>query len=413
MESLISINEENELEIEHSPKKSLNKKKKRNKKNVSSINFLHKNLDIDDSNRLLVIHDPKKGRCLMAKSNLPAGTVIFKEFSKFVISKENKLCCNCCNSLNLQHLPQSSLDMNFFDELHPYAFYCSDICRDEFKSIRDFELLVVEQIEKIALNADCDVNLIKLVVRILSSYSNISNNEKLYNKIDGDVLISTTNGFLLLENHVEHQSIEWKNSILKAAEDIKSLLPKELIISSQEILEIASRININAYGCQDIYSFDNCLGVGVFPIIGLCVNHECHPNCSYSFIEGRLEVRAIKDICVDEEITVTYINPINCFSERQTILSNSRYFTCSCQRCSGYVNRLKKVFLNGSICYFILFYFFSHVLKIILIKINTCKDYDDHLLESFDTSIFSGYVDILMEGIYCNKCGRIKFFTIE
>ena len=376
----LSLNEESELNIEHAPIKSLNKKKKKNKKNVSTLNFLHKNFDIDDSNRLSVIHNPKKGRCLLAKSNLPAGTVIFKEFSKFVISKENKLCCNCCKPFNLQQLQQSlfSLDMTNFenslnkaliDELHPYAFYCSDICRDDFKSTRDFELLLVDQLEKIALNADCDVNLIKLVVRILSSYSNISNNERLYYKDEGDVLISTTKGFLQLENHIEHQSIEWKNSILKAAEEIKNLLPKELIISSQEILEIASRININAYGCQDIYSFDNCLGVGVFPIIGLCVNHECYPNCSYSFIEGRLEVRAIKDICVDEEITVTYINPINCFTERQNILSNSRYFTCSCQRCSGYVNRLNKVILNSYICFFFFFFLFPFFCFTYLLKI--------------------------------------------
>ena len=65
-----------------------------------------------------------------------------------------------------------------------------------------------------------------------------------------------------------------------------------------------------------------------------CINHSCCPNTKteWNARTGCLSVHAIKDIPIDEEITITYVTPYFERSKRQELLKRFD-FTCTCPAC--------------------------------------------------------------------------------
>ena len=75
------------------------------------------------------------------------------------------------------------------------------------------------------------------------------------------------------------------------------------------------------------------LGSCVVPSAAL-INHSCRPN-SHHLSEGAgLVVRSSRKIEKNEEITISYIDPTQCFEERQNALSTAYCFDCECSRCA-------------------------------------------------------------------------------
>jgi hypothetical protein len=66
------------------------------------------------------------------------------------------------------------------------------------------------------------------------------------------------------------------------------------------------------------------------------INHACVPNCHHSWDKslGVLNVHAVRDIQVGEEITNTYIKGIGTFAERQSHCEINFGFKCQCSQCS-------------------------------------------------------------------------------
>lgn len=138
-------------------------------------------------------------------------------------------------------------------------------------------------------------------------------------------------------------------------------------------LKLASIININSYGiinCARHNSsspspsatslisssniFSEAIGFGLFPIVGLLINHSCQPNCIYIYNNSTqcMEYHAIVDIDRNIEINVTYINIYQSIVDRRNELLFNRYFYCYCNRCCNYDNMIneleKKVTLINS-----------------------------------------------------------------
>ncbi|TLD16173.1 uncharacterized protein PgNI_00220 [Pyricularia grisea] len=67
------------------------------------------------------------------------------------------------------------------------------------------------------------------------------------------------------------------------------------------------------------------------------MNHECSPNCAAYFDPGTMSQRiyAIRDIMPGEELTVSYIDPVQTRAARQSRLRKDWGFSCSCQRCTS------------------------------------------------------------------------------
>ena len=84
--------------------------------------------------------------------------------------------------------------------------------------------------------------------------------------------------------------------------------------------------------------FRNQTCLTLFPTISR-LNHSCQPNCNHYWSSGSLfKVRAIRDIAVGEELTISYMSPLqradfHCRESRRRILSEEFGFDCSCNLC--------------------------------------------------------------------------------
>lgn len=63
------------------------------------------------------------------------------------------------------------------------------------------------------------------------------------------------------------------------------------------------------------------------------LNHSCVPNACYGFLGNLLVVRAVSNIAVNEEITISYVSMHDSVEDRAKKLTR-RGFTCQCQLCA-------------------------------------------------------------------------------
>lgn len=90
---------------------------------------------------------------------------------------------------------------------------------------------------------------------------------------------------------------------------------------------------------MDINSFN--LTTPFYDSIGLCVqpyasfiNHSCDPNAVVGFDEGRIYVKALKEIKEGEQIFISYVDNTNQFELRQKELLERYFFKCNCSKCA-------------------------------------------------------------------------------
>ncbi|XP_054847460.1 histone-lysine N-methyltransferase SMYD1 isoform X2 [Eublepharis macularius] len=135
-----------------------------------------------------------------------------------------------------------------------------------------------------------------------------------------------------LQNHVEHFGEEEKKELWV---DVESFLefwpPDSKQFGMQYISHILGVINCNGFTLSDQRGLQ-AVGVGVFPNLCL-VNHDCWPNCSVIFNNGKIELRALGKISAGQELTVSYIDFLNVSEDRQQQLKKQYYFDCTCQHC--------------------------------------------------------------------------------
>jgi hypothetical protein len=109
-------------------------------------------------------------------------------------------------------------------------------------------------------------------------------------------------------------------------------------------------------------SFDS-LGLALHPTSAL-MNHSCEPNAYVRFdvvpkagkdlsVYGSISVHALRSLDKEEEITISYVDPMFPFAKRQEELRNRYHFECACRRClqvsSAATDRLLSTSLsNGS-----------------------------------------------------------------
>lgn len=74
------------------------------------------------------------------------------------------------------------------------------------------------------------------------------------------------------------------------------------------------------------------IGLAVDPLIAKA-NHSCSPNAYVMFDGPRLLLRSMRDIEEDEEITIQYVDVLNCRIRRREELKERYYFECQCPQC--------------------------------------------------------------------------------
>ncbi|XP_030642992.1 histone-lysine N-methyltransferase SMYD3 [Chanos chanos] len=101
--------------------------------------------------------------------------------------------------------------------------------------------------------------------------------------------------------------------------------------SGLDPINLLARVTCNCFTISDGELQD--LGVGLYPSMSL-LNHDCQPNCVMVFEGKRLQLRAVRDIQPQEELTISYTDVLAPSTERRRQLQEQYHFFCQCQRCT-------------------------------------------------------------------------------
>ncbi len=307
-----------------------------------------------DRTRLINIgHHEVKGRTLVASTVLPAGTVFFSEQAVATVSHTNELCLHCGKVVITPVTDTSLLS----------ALFCCIECQNAVRSVEQrhkYLQLLAQNIEQVATTHCCDKDLLHMVFRLLalSLFPTSSVGAETLCQDTGGVITATLKGVNTLEAHLDQQPASWVTAvtagiqatldILSTDADLRNLLGSTVYATSADGLSstavdyglfLACIVNVNAYGIVNYQSTSaHSMGFGLFPAVGLCVNHACSPNSyySYSVQNGCMEYRTIKDVQAGEELTVSYTDIFLDTPQRRTALYEKRFFLCQCSRCTSY-----------------------------------------------------------------------------
>ncbi|CAL8351884.1 unnamed protein product [Merluccius merluccius] len=145
------------------------------------------------------------------------------------------------------------------------------------------------------------------------------------------------------ESHLSSMSEQKRQGLSQLADMLQIYLQREipdlmkemtsaLPPSCQDPLSLLAKVACNCFTISDGELKE--VGVGLYPSLSL-LNHDCRPNCLIVFEGTKLLLRAIKDICPEEELLISYIDTLSVTADRQRQLSDQYHFTCSCQCCGS------------------------------------------------------------------------------
>lgn len=344
--------------------KSKSKKKPKKKKPAGKGDASKQNAEFSfsagRSSLVKVGHDEVKGRTLIATSSLPAGTLYFSEQAVATVAHSNELCMSCGKATSV-----CGANVAVTDPALPADLFCTASCRDTIgaHAIRyRYHQLLSKNINQIATTHSCDKDLLRMVFRLLALTlfpTNTDNTaEEALCRDNGTTLVATLRGVNTLEAHLEQQPAAWQSAVsagLKAVVDVLSADPdiSSAMASAQTptsptsttteritqyALFLACIVNVNAYGIVDYTASSHAMGFGLFPAVGLCVNHACLPNSyfAYNTTEGCMEYRTLRAVAPGEELTVSYTDIFVGTPQRRAALYEKRFFSCQCSRCAGY-----------------------------------------------------------------------------
>ncbi|MEE6462805.1 hypothetical protein FKM82_001706 [Ascaphus truei] len=98
------------------------------------------------------------------------------------------------------------------------------------------------------------------------------------------------------------------------------------------ISHIFGVISCNGFTLSDQRGLQ-AVGVGIFPNLCL-INHDCWPNCTVIFNNGKIELRSLGKINKGEELSVSYVDFLNLSEDRRKQLKKQYYFDCTCEHCT-------------------------------------------------------------------------------
>ncbi|XP_027022747.1 histone-lysine N-methyltransferase SMYD1b isoform X1 [Tachysurus fulvidraco] len=271
-----------------------------------------------------VFESPGKGRGLRATKELWAGDVLFAEpcFAAVVFDSYTANVCHSCfrRQQKLQRCGQCR-----------FAQYCDRTCQRAAWEEHKQECAAIKSYGKVP-NEN-----IRLAARIMWRLNK-----------EGDVIsdfqLST------LEDLEDHISDIPEIDMQELKVDVHNFLDYWPKTSKQHTVESISHIfgviNCNGFMISDHKGLQ-AVGVGLFPNLCL-VNHDCWPNCTVILNNGnhssintmyhtqkRIELRALGNIPVGEELTVAYVDYLNLSEDRKQMLKQQYFFDCTCDHCTN------------------------------------------------------------------------------
>ncbi|XP_034432962.1 histone-lysine N-methyltransferase SMYD3 [Hippoglossus hippoglossus] len=146
------------------------------------------------------------------------------------------------------------------------------------------------------------------------------------------------------ESHLSSMSEQKKQGLSQLASMLELYLQQEAADLAQEItsalppscrepLSLIAKVTCNCFTISDGELQE--IGVGLYPSLSL-LNHDCRPNCVMVFEGTKLQLRAVRGIKPEEELTISYMETLSLTEDRQRQLEDQYHFTCHCQRCHSH-----------------------------------------------------------------------------
>ncbi|XP_061116832.1 histone-lysine N-methyltransferase SMYD1b [Conger conger] len=257
-----------------------------------------------------VFDSPGKGRGLRAAKEMWAGDVVFSEpsFAAVVFDNMAEHVCHSCfrRQQKLQRCGQCK-----------FAQYCDRTCQRAGWKEHKQECGAIKTYSK-APNEN-----VRLAAKILWRL------EK-----EGEVVLDTQLASLAdLEDHVADMPEDDLKELKVDVHNFLDYWPRNSKpYRVDDISHIFGVINCNGFMVSDQRGLQ-AVGVGLFPNLCL-VNHDCWPNCTVILNHGKIELRALGRIGEGEEVMVAYVDFLSVSRERQQLLQQQYFFTCTCQHCT-------------------------------------------------------------------------------
>lgn len=342
------MEESEDLDVGELTQQASNPKRKKKKKNRPK----REQLPQFHGGRLIkLINIETKGRALVSTVPISTGLMLWREKPFCVIFHDRDVCSSCGRMIG----NEPKIHVNDHDVA------CCESCHRQYEAAFSSEKHCWSHLNRIASASGCDIDLLRMTLRLMCLIQPQAAHgdnagciiEDLFID-DGSVIVASTAGVLALESHLDHQSESWRQSLQTAVTELATLLlpsasgshdqlndqpPHQLHQALVECgVRLASRVNVNAYGIGDSLHNNKSRGFGLFPAVGLCINHACYPNSVFTFSpDGHMEYRAMMDIPAHEEITVSYVDLLEGTPTRRRAIEEKRFFTCMCSRCLGFV----------------------------------------------------------------------------
>ena len=361
-----------------------------------------------------------RGRVLIAARALPKGFLVFAERAICVVTNSKAdLCCICGKMAG----DGEALTSKRCQTQSRWDIYCSVQCQESSIAGKYLELESVlydnNGIDAIATKHNCDGDLIKMISK-LACYKYLHQSEDESNlMIDhGSYIATTYQGMESLVSHLDKQSTEWVSSITHAMTDLLDEYMNPAVkdtLTVSYLVELAAKVNTNSYGIVNPVDegTSKTIGFGLFPAVGLVINHSCYPNLYFTYnpTHGLMEYRTLVDVPAGLELTVSYINPLQTLEQRQELITSSRYFKCECPRCTVHTQLYAYISQHGyrNLMNNIQDAFTSAIMDGVTTKSSAST------LSSIVSSIHTNNLplplligDIMLDGIHCKHCDDSK-----
>jgi len=133
-------------------------------------------------------------------------------------------------------------------------------------------------------------------------------------------------------NLVDHKDMENKVKTLKGYLTNTKLITKKKTVAEEELCRVFFQIKSNAFMLSDRSGLQ-VIGSGIYPSVAL-LNHSCQPNCTAIQNMNKVELRPLKNLEANEELLISYVDPISSSIERKSELKEKYNFLCKCSCCA-------------------------------------------------------------------------------
>lgn len=214
-----------------------------------------------------------------------------------------KLICHCCfrplNSKNYECLKCDS------------AVWCSQTCKEKAATLHQVECEVLQRFPRTTRERLHGVRLFVLLATSQQSVKDLIGASEFRNRTseskERDKLVGMATGIL--------SSLPTKYSHNTGVEDI---------------IDFIMAVKVNGFTISDIEG--RRLGSGYY-CLARFLNHSCAPNVIVGFDGGQLQARAVREILIGEECTISYTELYRPLALRRQSLYEKKNFHCRCRKC--------------------------------------------------------------------------------